>query len=181
MIALVALHDVTSASVLGWALGARDTAMPVDVATEIVIRRPLSDVAGFATDPDNVPAWYANIQQVEWITERPIRVGSRLAFVAHFLGRRMAYTYEVVEWVPGERFVMRTAEGPFPMETTYTWQATPSGDTLMRLRNRGEPSGFSRLVAPFMSVAVRSANRKDLARLKAILESRPALEATGSP
>ena len=58
---------------------------------------------------------------------RPLAIGSRVAFVARFLGRRLAYTYEVRELVPGERFVMRTAEGPFPMETSYTWSDTPSG------------------------------------------------------
>jgi len=90
--------------------------------------------------------------------------------VAHFLGRRMAYTYEVVELVPGERLVMRTAEGPFPMETSYTWSTTGDGGTRMTLRNRGEPSGFSILVAPFMAAAVRRANRKDLQLLKELLE-----------
>ena len=43
----------------------------------------------------------------------------------------------------------------------------------MGLRNRGEPSGFSRIAAPVMERAVRRANRKDLAALKRILESRP--------
>jgi hypothetical protein len=65
---------------------------------------------------------------------------------------------------------MRTSEAPFPMETTYTWEAAPGG-TRMTLRNRGEPSGFGRVVAPLMATAMRRANQKDLARLKAILES----------
>ncbi len=146
--------------------------MAVDVETEIVIQRPRAEVAEFAADPANVPAWYVNIKSVEWKTPPPAAVGSRIAFVAHFLGRRMAYTYEIVELVRGERLVMRTADGPFPMETTYAWETTPDGGTRMRLRNRGMPAGFSRLIAPFMGSAVRRANRKDLAALKRLLEAR---------
>ncbi len=144
--------------------------MTIDVLTEIDIDRPPADVAAYAVDPTNAPEWYANIESVEWKTDPPARVGSAVAFVARFLGRRMAYTYELVELVPGERLVMRTAEGPFPMETTYTWTSTDHGGTHMALRNRGEPAGFSRLAARFMAPAMRRANRKDLANLKAILE-----------
>ena len=146
--------------------------MTVDVSSAIVIHRPRHEVAEYASNPDHAPAWYVNIKTVEWKTDPPARVGSKVAFVAHFLGRRLAYTYEVVELVPGERFVMRTAQGPFPMETTYTWETAAGGGTRMTLRNRGMPAGFSRLVAPFMARAVRSANRKDLAALKALLETR---------
>ena len=145
--------------------------MGVDVSTEIAIERPRDEVAEYASNPDHAPAWYVNIKTVEWKTRPPAQVGSRIAFVAHFLGRRMAYTYEIVELVPGRRFVMRTTEGPFPMETTYTWDTTASGGTRMTLRNRGTPTGFSRLVAPFMALAVRSANPKDMAALKQLLES----------
>ena len=144
--------------------------MNVRVSTEVVINRPRSEVAAFASDPDNVPKWYVNISSVEWKTPPPVGIGSRIAFVAHFLGRRIAYTYEVVEIVPAERFVMRTAEGPFPMETTYTWHTTEDGATLMTLRNRGTPTGFSKLVAPFVARAMRRANQKDLAALKQLLE-----------
>jgi uncharacterized membrane protein len=145
--------------------------MTVDVSSEITIERPRNEVAEYASNPDHTPSWYVNIKSIEWKTAPPVQFGSQLAFVAHFLGRRMAYTYEVVELVPGERFVMRTAEGPFPMETTYTWETVTDGSTKMTLRNRGIPVGFSRLVAPFMARAVRSANRKDLAALKTLLES----------
>lgn len=144
--------------------------MPVDVLTDIVIDRPCSEVAAYAADPANAPRWYANIESVEWKTSPPLRVGSQLAFVAHFLGRRLAYTYVIVELVPDARLVMRTAEGPFPMETTYTWEPAGETSTRMALRNRGEPSGFARLVAPFMAAAMRRANRKDLALLKSLLE-----------
>lgn len=148
--------------------------MTVDVLSEIEIARPKPEVAAFAADPDNAPAWYFNIKSAEWQSERPLRVGSRIAFVARFLGQRLAYVYEVVELVPGERLVMRTAQGPFPMETSYHWEPTADGGTRMTLRNRGTPAGFSRLVAPFMAAAIGRANRKDLARLKSILERRRA-------
>jgi uncharacterized membrane protein len=147
--------------------------MTVDVSSEIVIERSLAVVSEYAADPDNVPKWYENIKSVEWKTPRPLVVGSRLAFVAQFLGRRLAYTYEIVTLVPGERLVMRTAEGPFPMETQYTWQTETGGGTRMNLRNLGSPSGFAMLVAPFMARAIRYANRKDLSRLKQILEQQP--------
>jgi hypothetical protein len=147
--------------------------VPVDVQSEIEIARPREEIAAYACDPDNATGWYENIKAVEWETPRPLAVGSRIAFVAEFLGRRLAYTYEVREHIPGERFVMSTAAGPFPMETTYTWQDSASGATRMTLRNRGEPAGFAKLAAPMMAAAMRRANRKDLRRLKQILE-RPA-------
>lgn len=144
--------------------------MAVDVLTETVIDRPVAEVSAYAGDPSNAPSWYVNIRSVEWLTPPPVAVGSRMAFVAQFLGRRLAYTYEVVELEPGRRLVMRTAEGPFPMETTYTWEPEGPTRTRMTLRNRGEPSGFSRVMAPFMERAMRRANQQDLARLKTVVE-----------
>jgi hypothetical protein len=144
--------------------------MPVDVLSETVVERPRDEVAAWAANPDNAPKWYVNIKAVEWKTPPPLRVGSRIAFAARFLGRRLLYTYQIVDLVPGERLVMRTAEGPFPMETTYAWQAAGERSTRMQLRNRGEPRGFGALAAPLLEAAMRRANRKDLARLKQLLE-----------
>jgi uncharacterized protein YndB with AHSA1/START domain len=146
----------------------------VDVVTEIEIARPRDEVAAYASDPDNATRWYRNVESIEWQTPPPLAVGSRIAFVARFLGRPVSYVYEVRGIVPGERLVMSTAEGPFPMETTYTWADTPDGGTLMTLRNRGEPAGFTRLGAPMMSMAMRRANWNDLREIKRILEAQDA-------
>ncbi|MEY2515327.1 MAG: hypothetical protein QOJ89_2685 [bacterium] len=145
-------------------------ALTVDVVTEIEIARPREVVAAFACDPDNAMRWYANIKSAEWVTAPPLRVGSRIAFVASFLGSRLDYTYDVQEFVPAELFVMRTDEGPFPMQTTYEFEDTPGGGTRMTLRNSGEPKRFSKPSGKLIAGAMRRANRKDLQRLKAVLE-----------
>lgn len=142
------------------------------VDVETVIDRPMEVVCAYAGDPTNAPEWYVNIRSVDWQTPPPVEVGSRMDFVAQFLGRRIAYTYEVVELVRGQRLVMRTQQGPFPMETTYTWSPAGEGRTRMTLTNRGEPKGFAALSGPLMERAMRRATTKDLARLTAILDSR---------
>jgi hypothetical protein len=146
--------------------------MSVDVAVETTIDRPLEMVAAFAGDPTNAPLWYTNIEVVRWRTPPPVGVGSRMEFVAHFLGRRLVYTYEVAESDLGRRLVMRTHHGPFPMETTYTWESAGEAATRMTLRNRGNASGFYRFTAPMMEIAMRRAMTKDLVRLKTLLETR---------
>lgn len=146
--------------------------MEVDVVTEIEIDRPKHEVAAYAIDPDNATEWYRNIKRVEWESPKEMQVGARIAFEAQFLGRTIAYTYEVKEFVDAQRFVMATRDGPFPMETTYEWSDVATGSTKMTLRNRGAPKGFSRIAAPALALAMRQANTSDLRRLKEILERR---------
>jgi len=142
----------------------------VDVLTGIEIECPIEKVSDYAANPDNAPTWYVNIKSAEWKTSKPLSVGSQIAFVAQFMGKLLAYTYEIIEYIPGQKFVMRTAEGPFPMETTYTWTKVGDGATYMTLRNAGEPTGFSKLFAPLMATMMRRANNKDLKKIKEILE-----------
>jgi uncharacterized membrane protein len=143
----------------------------VYVVTEIEINEPLHKVAEFAANPDNAPTWYENIKSVTWITKKPLRVGSKITFIAHFLGKKLEYTYEVTTFNPLKKLVMETAQGPFPMQTTYTWEAINPLTTKMILTNDGTPSGFSKFFSFFISRMMRNANRKDLRKLKTILEA----------
>ncbi len=145
--------------------------MSVDVTTSIVIGRPRHEVFAFAADLDRTASWYRNITSVRWLTQKPLAIGSRVAFTANFLGRHLTYTYEVRDLVPGERLVMATQNGPFAMETTYTWEEEAEGVTRMTLRNRGEPSGFANITAPVMVRAMRRANGRDLEQLKRLMEA----------
>lgn len=142
----------------------------VDVFTEITIHAPLQKVSEYAANPDNAPEWYINIDSSEWQTPKPLTIGSQIAFKAQFLGRELAYVYEIVEFVPGQKLVMKTANGPFPMETIYTWEAINDRTTRMTLTNKGNPTGFSKLVTPFMAMMMKRANNKDLLKIKEILE-----------
>jgi uncharacterized membrane protein len=144
--------------------------MSFDVSSEITIERPPGVVAAYVCDPENATIWHGNIRGAEWKSEPLVRVGSRVAFVAEFLGKRLDYTYELVEFEPGEKLVMRSVEGPFPMETSYTFEETRDGYTKVTLRNHGEPTGVSKVMTPMISTAMRAANDKDLAKLKTILE-----------
>lgn len=144
--------------------------MDVDVTMTADIRRPRPRVASFACDPRTAPQWYATIRSVEMLTEGEPAIGSRLRFVAQFLGRRLEYTYEITGLVPGRHLTMTTASGPFPMTTSYAFEDLPSGATRMTMRNHGSPSGFGAIAAPVLGRAVRHAMTKDLRALTLRLE-----------
>jgi uncharacterized protein YndB with AHSA1/START domain len=136
--------------------------MGTDVVTVIEINRPRPEVADYVSDPDNAPKWYENIKRVEWKTPKPLEVGSKLAFEAEFMGQDLKYTYEIKEYVPGELLVMSASEAPFEMRTSYKFSDTPNGGTKMELGNLAHDSE--------MAKGIEQATRKDLVRLKSMLE-----------
>jgi uncharacterized membrane protein len=142
----------------------------VDIKTEIIIDCPIEKVSSYASNPDHAPEWYVNIESAEWLTDRPLSLESQIAFKATFLGRELSYVYKIEEYISGQILIMRTADGPFPMKTTYTWEKLEQNGTKMTLRNEGEPSGFSKIFTPFIALLMKKANQKDLIKIKEILE-----------
>ena len=150
--------------------------MSTDVTVETIAAAPRADVAAYAIDWRNDREWIGALSDVRLVTEPPFGVGSRVARVASFLGKRMEYVNEVIELEPGRRLVMRSVRSPFPMTVTYEF-ADAAGGTSIRIRAQGDVSGFYKLGGRLLSRAVRRSIEKDLARLKTIVESR----STGHP
>jgi len=151
----------------------------VNVKTEIEISVPLKIVFEYAINPDNAAEWYDNITSAEWITSKPVSIGSQIMFKANFLGRELAYTYEVVELIVNKKLAMKTSEGPFPMETTYEFKSLNENLTYMSLTNKGVPSGFSKIFKPFMTFVMKKANNKDLKKLKQLMENKSKKKVNG--
>lgn len=146
--------------------------MPVDVMVDLVIDRPRADVATYASDLSNTHDWYESVESVSWETPPPLAVGSRVDLVVTAMGRRNTYTYEIVDFVPSERLAMRTGNGPFPMETVYTWKPVDDSRTHMAIHSHCEPSGLAKMGAPMISAGIRRSTQRDLSTLKRILEER---------
>jgi carbon monoxide dehydrogenase subunit G len=143
----------------------------MDVQVEETIARPREDVARFAMAPENETRWIGGIKESRMLTEPPLAVGSEVARVASFLGRRIDYALRVIEHEPGRIIVMDSVRGPFPMRVTYAFADDSAGGTRVRNRVEGEATGFYGLAAPLMSAAVRRSLRGDLRTLKRIMES----------
>ena len=147
--------------------------MSTDVRVETVVAQPRTMVARYMTDWRNEPVWMKAISESQLVTAEPFGVGARVRRVASFLGKRVEYVNEVVEYDPDARLVMRSVEAPFPMTVTYEFEDADRG-TRIRIRAQGDAGCFYRLAAPILSLAVRRAIEKDLANVKKALEATPA-------
>lgn len=144
----------------------------VAVTNDIIINLPKEKVARFAANPDNVPKWYVNIRSVQWQTPRPLKTGSQLLFRGRFLGRLLQNLYEVVEFIPGQKMVLRASNKLLGMEMVIGWQAIDENTTRMTIMNQGIPKGVAKLFTPLMALALKQVTRKDLKLLKRLLEKR---------
>jgi uncharacterized membrane protein len=143
--------------------------MSTHVVVETRIARPREEVADYVVDWRNDPAWIRALSESALVTDPPLRVGSRVRRAAGFLGKRIEYVNEVVEYEPGRRLVMRSVQAPFPMTVVYELEDAGAG-TLMRIRADGDASGFYRLAGPLLSRAVRRSIAGDLEQLRETLE-----------
>ncbi|MFQ6019364.1 MAG: SRPBCC family protein [Dehalococcoidia bacterium] len=144
--------------------------MSIDVRAENLINRSRADVASFAMNADNDPIWIGGIMEAKMLTDPPLAKGTKVERIATFLGKRIEYVNEVVEYDPKALLVMRSIKGPFPMTISYEFEEA-AGGTLARIRVQGEASGFYKLATPVLSRAVKRSITNDLQALKDLLES----------
>jgi hypothetical protein len=145
--------------------------MGIDVVAEREIAAERTRVAAYAMDPANDPVWIGGIKEARWLTDPPLRVGTRVQRVASFLGRRIEYVLEVVEHEPHALQRMGSVKSPFPMKVTYEFGDAGPAATRARIRVEGEPGGFYSLASPLMARAVRRSLAGDLDRLAGLTEN----------
>jgi uncharacterized protein YndB with AHSA1/START domain len=144
----------------------------IDVTAEVRVGRPPREVAAYMTDPANDPEWIGGLREAHLQGDPPLRVGSRVARVASFLGRRLEYVNEVVA-LDAAQLDMRSVAAPFPMRITYSFMPEDDGGaTTVRNRVRGEPRTFFALLGPLLAPMVKRSVQKDLGRLRDVLEGR---------
>ncbi len=142
----------------------------VDVRTEIIINLPKEIVAEYVSDPGNAPSWCTHIESVEWNHDTPLRAGVKIVFDERIMRRHQRYVAEVVEIIPGQKLVVKTRNNSMRMETVVAWQAINEHTTCMTVWSRGIPRSFSKMISPFMALAIRNTSRRNLKLLKKMLE-----------
>ena len=98
-------------------------------------------------DVANEPDWIGGVVQSQMLSDAPLGEGTRVARVAKFLGRRIEYVNEVIEYEEGARLKMKSVAGPFPIRISYEFRDAHD-DTLARIRVQGEARSFFRLASP---------------------------------
>ena len=144
--------------------------MSIDVVAEVYVRRPREEVAAYMTDPANDPEWIGGLREAQLVGEGPPRVGSRVARVASFMGRRVEYVNEITALEPGRILEMRSVKAPFPMHITYSFEDRDGG-TAVRNHVRGGGGLFS-LGSPLFAPMVKRNVQRDLERMRDVLEAR---------
>ena len=147
--------------------------MRVDVTAGVEMQASCEAVAAYASDPLHDPEWIGGIEEARWLTEPPLRVGSRVERVARFMGRRIEYVLEVAELDPGRRVAMRSVRAPFPMEVTYSFEDAGEARCRASIHIGGEAGGFYRLAGPLLGPMVRRSISRDLRNLKRLSEGAP--------
>ena len=144
--------------------------MAIDIKVEVLIHRSREDVTSYAMNPDNDPVWISGIVEAKMLTDPPLGRGTQVSRVARFLGKRIEYVLEVVDYDPSSLMQMKSVKGPFPMEVFYQFEEADEA-TLARIRVQGEASGFFRIAGPIMARSVKKNITNDLKALKLLLES----------
>jgi uncharacterized protein YndB with AHSA1/START domain len=125
------------------------------------IRRPIAEVFSYVSDATNEPAWHTDAAEARPLTDGPIGVGSRIAYVFPFMGRRSTSIGEVVEFEPPHLEAIHFDNGPFGLKPRITYRFEDLGGSCRFTRQaEADTHGLTRLIAPFMQrlLARRSAS-----------------------
>ena len=150
----------------------------ITIEKSTIVHRPTDEVFAFVADQTNAALWQSGIVEVRRLTDGPPGVGSRHTFTRTLMGRRMTGENEYVAFEPGKRVAFRTTSGP-RLLASYAVTAIPEGSRLTATMEV-DFSGIMSVAEPLVARALSRDVVGNLARLKSILESRPATASAGT-
>ena len=149
--------------------------MPV-IDETVVIARPAEEVFDFLALAEYLPRWDSSVLECVQVGSGPVTVGTRYRGASRIVGRRIEWTTEVTEFVPGVRMTSRSVEGPLTFTVSYEVSSCPAGTTL-RYRLAAESGlggAFGRALEPIVQRAQTKVVRANLDTLVRLLEQRAA-------
>ena len=134
------------------------------------IERPPEEVFEYIGDAENNPTWRSAVVETRWLDPGPTEPGRRGEQTSRLLGRRYTVTAEVVDWEPPVHVSWATITGGADVRTHCRVERDGTGSQVV-LESEGEFTGAWRLLTPVAVAMLRRQSRKDIERLRAVLEN----------
>jgi len=149
--------------------------MPV-IDETVLIARPTGEVFDFLMLAENLPRWDSSMLECAQVGSGAVTVGTRYRGTSKILGRRIEWTTEVVEFVPGVRAASQSVEGTLTFTVLYEVSASPAGTTLRYClaAESGLDGAFGRAMEPIVQRAQTKVVRANLDKLASLLEQHAA-------
>lgn len=147
----------------------------IKIELDINIYRPLQEVFAFVATPENDFHWQYGTLVSAQVSDGEIGLGARFRAVGHFMGRRMESVYEITEFEPNQRYGFRSRSGPVDLHTLYTFDLL-KGRTQMNVFTQIDPHDLLMVSGPAIDKSIKKQYRENLALLKDILETNPAVK-----
>jgi uncharacterized membrane protein len=149
--------------------------MPV-IDQSVLIARPAADVFDFLVHAENLPRWDSSTLECVQVGPDPVTVGTRYRGASKILGRRIEWTTEIIDFVPGVRSASKAIEGTLKFTVSYEVSETPEG-TNLRYRivaDSGLGGAFGRALEPIVEKAQTKVVKANLDTLVGLLEQQAA-------
>lgn len=142
----------------------------VNVNESITIARQVEAVFAFAGDYRNDPQWRTGVTEMTVTPDADIKEGSATREVLHFAGKDYVTEANVVVWRPNQKTQFKSFSAANPVEGERLFESTVTGTNFTYRLRISPKSLMDSLMLPILAILFRNQIRKDLQKLKVLLE-----------
>mgnify|MGYP005831450779 CR=1 FL=1 len=150
-----------------------------DIQDSVIISKSVEEVFSFAANMDNSTKIMQNVVAIEKLTEGPIQVGTRFKETREIRGRQASSIIEFIEFLPNERYVVKSEANGLKVIYHYDFKPTVDGGTKVHFQGDIHTSGFvMKLTKPIIRKILKKEDGDHLSQLKRVLEGNAVEEET---